>query len=308
VRTLDDLIRAIREPSFGIACALITGEDQEVALSKGADPLSRAATFEIGSITKTFTGTLLACMADAGEVALDDPVSRFLDAGPAGAITLEQLATHTSGLPRLAPNALEGADPSNPYAHYDRAMLLAGLHACAPTPGPDEYSNFGFQVLGEVLSVAGGAPLSDLVMRRVIQPLSIDATYGGRDATHRLPGYAADEPVSHWDLPLAGPGGIEATIDGLAAWVASNLHPERTNLEGSLRLAQQLREVGDGAKRGLGWNFTGGGWWKNGGTGGFHSLCAFVPERDLGLALLTNHSDGDTTGAGVAFLTALTRS
>jgi CubicO group peptidase (beta-lactamase class C family) len=70
--------------------------------------LPEDARFEIGSITKTMTAALLASLAGDGVLALEDEIGRWLDAGPNGNITLEQLATHTSGLPRLAPNQPTG--------------------------------------------------------------------------------------------------------------------------------------------------------------------------------------------------------
>ena len=87
--------------------------------------LPEDARFEIGSITKTMTAALLASLVGDGVLALDDEIGRWLDAGPNGNITLEQLATHTSGLPRLAPN--QPTDEANPYRDFTAECAEEGL-------------------------------------------------------------------------------------------------------------------------------------------------------------------------------------
>src|SRR5580692_12620448 len=87
----------------GIAVAVAAIDAAGPAFVRSAG-LREDARFEIGSVTKTMTATLLASLVGDGVVALDDEIGRWLDAGPNAGITLEQLATHTSGLPRLAPN------------------------------------------------------------------------------------------------------------------------------------------------------------------------------------------------------------
>src|ERR1017187_8555810 len=95
-------------------------------------PLNRDTIFEIGSVTKVFTSLLLADMVQRGEVALADPVAKYLPSGVkmpernGHQITLEDLATHTSGLPRL-PSNLNPKDPANPYADYTVEQLYQFL-------------------------------------------------------------------------------------------------------------------------------------------------------------------------------------
>ena len=94
--------------------------------------LPEDARFEIGSITKTMTAALLASLVGDGVLTLDDEIGRWLAAGPNGNITLEQLATHTSGLPRLAPN--QPTDEANPYRDFTAERAQEGLRAAARTP------------------------------------------------------------------------------------------------------------------------------------------------------------------------------
>src|SRR5208283_4407870 len=112
--------------------------------------------FEIGSITKVFTALLLADMAQRGEVALTDPVSKYLPKGVkmpgrnGHAIMLQDLATHTSGLPRL-PSNMKPKDFMNPYADYTPELLYQFLssYELPRDPGSKwEYSNLGAGLLG----------------------------------------------------------------------------------------------------------------------------------------------------------------
>src|SRR5215470_11566316 len=134
-------------------------------------PLDADTVFEIGSITKVFTALLLAEMVGRGEVALDDPAAKFLPERvrmpeyQGVPITLLDLATYTSGLPRM-PNNFAPKDPTNPYADYTADQLYDFLsgYKLAYTPGKHyEYANLGFGLLGHVLSLRAGKSSEELV-------------------------------------------------------------------------------------------------------------------------------------------------
>src|SRR5262249_40930355 len=139
--------------------------------------------FEIGSITKTFTGLILSQMAEQGKVKLDDPVRELLPPGtvqkPAGAeITLLDLATQHSGLPRMPDNFNPG-DVANPYADYHAANLYAFVakHGVAKPNKPGFlYSNVGFGLLGQALSVRAAEPYPELLRLEVLDPLGMHDT------------------------------------------------------------------------------------------------------------------------------------
>lgn len=141
--------------------------------------------FEIGSVTKTFTGLLLAIADEKGEARLDDPVEKFLPEGirlrdsadlP---IRLVDLATQRSGLPRLATN-MQPKDPKNPYADYTEQDLLDFLKTFTATRARNaqyEYSNIGFGLLGYALTrAAKAASFEDLLSARILQPLKLTCT------------------------------------------------------------------------------------------------------------------------------------
>ena len=181
----DSRIDGVR--GLGLAIGTIDNGKVEVVLrgeSDGARPLSRRSVFEIGSVTKTFTATLLALMADANEVALDDPIDKYLPAGTKAPayqgrrIALLDLATQSSGLPRL-PTNMKPRHPADPYADYTAADLYEFLSSYTLTNAPGthyEYSNLGVGLLGQLLANRAGTTYSALVTQRVLEPLGMHST------------------------------------------------------------------------------------------------------------------------------------
>ena len=199
-------------------------------LPPGGPPL-REALFEIGSITKTFTGILLARMAGDGLVSLDSRVSDLLPTGvepvpEQAAITLRHLATHTAGLPRLPPGFL--LSPSrfllmvlgkDPYRGYRADDLLRAFGAVRLTSDPgvrSEYSNFGFGLLGWALGRAAGSGYENAIRDLVVRPLGLEGieTEPGAGDQPRATGYRARLAVGPgwlgmeaqpWELPEGYP-------------------------------------------------------------------------------------------------------
>jgi len=265
--------------------------------------------FEIGSITKTVTATLLALLADDGALSLDDPVGRWLSAGPNDGITLRQLATHTSGLPRLAPNMdLSTVDRANPYAGFGFERAEEGLRQATVAAGaPWLYSNFGYHLLGLVIERASGQSYQALVTRRLLEPLAMTCS-GVEDAGAgtRLPGHANGGEVPHWDHPL-GAGGVEATITDLGRYAQACLRPPGTPLGAAITAAMAPRlAIGNGGRQALAWQVRPDGIRVHGGgTGGFSSAILVDPARGRAVAMLVSSGVGYSTQLGKAALLAL---
>ena len=147
-------------------------------------PPDSGTIFEIGSITKVFTALLLAEMAHHGEVSLFDPVAKYLPKDVRApersgrSITLKDLATHTSGLPRL-PTNLAPKNPANPYADYTVEQLYQFLSTYELTRDIGsrfEYSNIGGGLLGHVLARRANTNYEDLVHSRIGGPLGMNST------------------------------------------------------------------------------------------------------------------------------------
>jgi D-alanyl-D-alanine-carboxypeptidase/D-alanyl-D-alanine-endopeptidase len=205
--------------------------DQNSTVTPGPDTV-----YEIGSVSKVFTSLLLADMLKTGEVALDDPVAKYLPKSVkmpsrnGKEITLVDLATHTSGLPRL-PSNLKPANPDNPYADYTVQDLYAFLSSYQLTREPGskyEYSNLGGGLLGHVLALRAGKDYETLLRQRVLDPLHMAST-GIRlspDEKSRLaPGHTESlEPAANWDLPtLAGAGALRSTAHDMLLFLPANL-------------------------------------------------------------------------------------
>ncbi|MBL8178672.1 MAG: serine hydrolase [Bryobacterales bacterium] len=267
-----------------------------------ARPLDGDTVFEIGSVTKAFTGLLLADMAIRGEVSLDDPAQKYLPEGTAmpqrggRAITLRDLATHHSGLPRL-PGNLKPADPANPYADYTPALLyefLAG-HALGRDPGAGyEYSNLGAGLLGHLLARRAGKNYEELLRERICDPL------GMRDTRIALTpamqarlaqGHGPDlQPAKNWDLDaLAGAGAVRSTANDMLRLLDAAMAGK---LGEKLERALAARKpAGPSLTVGLGWHVFEGDReivWHNGGTGGYRSFAGFAPKSGRGVVVLTN--------------------
>ncbi|HMG19456.1 MAG TPA: serine hydrolase, partial [Gemmatimonadales bacterium] len=293
-------------PFRGIAVGLLDadGTRRVVAVGVAADRV-----FEIGSITKVFTGSVLAGMVADGSVRLDDPVAKFLPASvrvPARngrQITLVDLATQSSGLPRL-PGNMAPRDSSNPYADYTVAQMYAFLssYELPRDPGQTyEYSNLGVGLLGHALALKAGMSYEELVRRRILSPLGMRETAITLTPALRArvaPGHDGEgHVVPNWDLPtLAGAGALRSTAQDMLTFLAANL--DSTSV---FRQAQLSRHAAGSASMtiGLGWHILarpppGGAsiTWHNGGTGGYRSFTGFDAARRVGVVVLTNANIG----------------
>jgi len=273
----------------------------------GAKPFDGDTFFEIGSMSKVFTSLLLADMALRGEVSLDDPAAKYL---PAGArlperggrqITLRDLATHSSGLPRL-PDNMPFANPANPYADYSEAMMLdfLGRYQLTRDIGSQfEYSNLGVGLLGYLLARREGMSYEALLKRRILDPLGMkdtSITLGPGQKARFAQGHDAMMlPASPWDLPtLAGAGAIRSTAQDLLTFLSAAIGIRRTALAPAFALMLARRRPGPSSAVdvGLGWMVVksprGEIVFHDGGTGGFRTAMAYDPAKRRGVVVLTN--------------------
>ncbi|MGW1376794.1 serine hydrolase domain-containing protein [Streptomyces sp. NPDC002446] len=212
-----------------------------------------ALRYEVGSLSKTFTVLLLADLARAGVLALDDPLAAHLPDLPlphprSRRISLRHLATHTSGLPRIPTDLIPGAlihPNTSGYATYDTERLLHTFARTRPRNRPGtrwRYSNFGLALLGPAMAQAAGAGYPDLLTDRVLRPLGLkDTTLApgatGTDAIgHRANGVT---PVRSTDMgAFAAVGSVRATPGDLLGYLEAHLSPEDTPLVRPLRDVQ----------------------------------------------------------------------
>ncbi len=282
------------------------GVDEAGIVSHASPPGTPAdGRFEIGSVTKTMTATLLALLAAEGTLSLDDGVGRWLPAGANGAITLRQLATHTSGLPRMPPG-YRPADPDNVWASLTPEIAEEGLRQAVAQPGAArQYSNFGYQLLGLVLERASGLDYATLIAGRLLGPLSMTCSgVGQAGAGIPLPGHSGGREVRHWDRPLPGAGGVEATIGDLARYAQACLRPPQTPLGAALTAVQAPQlPIEAGREQALGWIVVDGrrrG--HTGTTGGFSSAVVIDPGQLRGAAVMVSSRSDSSELARAAVL------
>jgi CubicO group peptidase (beta-lactamase class C family) len=267
--------------------------------------------YEIGSISKVFTGVLLADAVTQGRATLNQaagdllPSEANMPARGDRAISLRDLATHTSGLPRL-PDNMKMTNPNNPYADYTVANLYEFLHGHKLNRAPgekSEYSNLAQGLLGHLLAHQAGCTYEQLLHDRIVAPLemtSTSITLNEQQTLRLAPPHTADgQPAANWDLPVfAGAGAIRSTATDMLRFALANLEPPAGELGAAIELAWTVHQqplTSEDFAMGLGWHVArdGSTRWHNGQTGGYHSM--FLVSRDIksGVVLLANTATGE---------------
>jgi CubicO group peptidase (beta-lactamase class C family) len=288
--------------------------------------------FEIGSVTKTFTALALAQMAQKGLVSLDQPVRELLPPGtvekPDGPeITLLDLATHHSGLPRM-PSGFYQKSKDNPFEDFHPADLydyIAKHGVQKPSGAHFEYSNLALGLLGQVLAERAHTSYADLIKTQITEPLGLQDTvvvlspeqrrrliqgYNGlsdgpdgfRRASHA---FGDPVPPTTFDA-IAGAGALHSTAADLLKFVEENLHPDAYGgaLAAALKQSHRPRApmadsavnaevMPPGTQIALIWWQTPDGCYIHGGAmPGYTAAVLFQPKDDWGIAVLSNTGPG----------------
>ena len=274
-------------------------------------PLDGNTVFEIGSISKVFTSLLLADVAVRGDVALNDPIAKYLPRTvrvPARArpITLQDLAMHASGLPRM-PNNMRPKDGSNPWADYTVEQLyefLSTYELPRDVGTTYEYSNYGAGLLGHLLARRAGLDYEALVKARIAAPLGMTSTGVTLSPAMRARLAAGHDqsmqPTSNWDMPtLAGAAALRSTANDMLTFLAAFIGYTHSPLAPAMALMlvprRPVLEVSDvETEVALGWYVTTTNGktivWHSGSTGGYSSFLAFDRAGRAGVVVLSNAS------------------
>lgn len=309
-RVLDQ--RIARGGAVGLVVGVVeNGRPRVVAAGRrggeGSPAPDGRTVFEIASVSKVFTTTLLAEMVARGEVALDDPVRRFLPdsvrvpSRGGREITLLDLATASSGLPRL-PGNLDLTNLADPYARYEARDLYAFLaeYTLPRDPGAAfEYSNLGMGLLGHALALRAGKSYEELVAERILLPLGMRDTrlVPTPSMRERLAAGHGDDlaPAGSWNVAvMAGAVGWRSTADDMLRFLAAQLAPPPGPLGRALAMAREPRRpTGRPEIRiGLGWlvlerdgrSIA----WHNGQSGGYHAFIGLDPASGANVVVLSN--------------------
>jgi CubicO group peptidase (beta-lactamase class C family) len=259
--------------------------------------------FEIGSISKVFTATLLADFVMNQKLQLDHQIKDYLgwplkdEVG----ITFKQLANHTSGLPRLPSNLiLDSVDLLNPYKEYGEEKLRKyitedlRLHR---NPGEKfEYSNLGMGLLGYILSQMDTMAYENLLQARILGKYQMTATTTDRSKlgdkiVKGLNAYGFETP--NWDLNvLVGAGGILSSVNDLSKFVYAQFDEKDTVL--AMTRNPNIATGHQNMSVALGWMIrrkpNGIRLWHSGGTGGYSSSMMVDLTNDNAVIILSNVS------------------
>jgi CubicO group peptidase (beta-lactamase class C family) len=277
--------------------------------SDNGKPLSENTLFELGSVSKIFTTTLLADAVVRGRVKLSDAYQNCPRHSTSAlcyqghAIRLVHLATHTSGLPFMPDNVnYLSVNPLGDYGQANVKEFFAKfkLHRL---PGEKfEYSNLGMGLLGAYVAEKEKVSYQKLLQSRLSGPLGMTDTvtvlndeqrlrrangFAIQKATGRQGGVPSHELGDGSIFP--GAGGIDSTTHDMMQWIAANLGLVPSPLQAVFDLAQKSqREMGPGHKIGLGWNLEGDAVFHFGYTQGYRAFVGFIREKKVGLVVLTN--------------------
>jgi serine-type D-Ala-D-Ala carboxypeptidase/endopeptidase len=305
----------LQKQATGIVIGVIDAKGSHI-ISYGATglndkrPVNGDTVFDVGSITKVFTALLLADMARHGEVSIDDPAAKYLDAKKVKLperggkqIALVDLATHTSGLP-LRPTNLVSKDPNDKYRGYTADLMyecLSSLTLPTDIGTKYEYSNLGYGLLGHVLEKRMGATYPELVESRITQPLEmkdtrIDLTPAMK--SRMAVGYNSElMPIpGEWRFgALQSAGAFSSTANDLLKFLAAFLGSKQLPLLAAMKSMLDTRRPGGmqpSTQIALAWNVYVDGEqevvWKNGSVGGYRSFIGFDPKARIGVVALAN--------------------
>jgi D-alanyl-D-alanine-carboxypeptidase/D-alanyl-D-alanine-endopeptidase len=315
-QNLDELCkqRVDAEETPGIAVTIFEdGKSQffsfGVANVATQEPVTSKTLFEIGSITKTFTCSVLSYLVQKKELALNDHAQKYLPSSihlpekNGKPITLLHLATAHSGLPRM-PGNFSPADQANPYLDYTEKELSAYLNNCElwSEPGTKyEYSNLGMGLLGYILTQEQNKPYSELIKGVILSPLGMNQTFVSGEVKNKFlaTGYREMNPVKAWtwnsQSVLTGAGGIVSNSEDMLKFIIAQINSENPILKTTFQEAHKERSDAGSASMqiGLGWHIRDHKYiWHNGGTGGFRSFIGFDPAKKRGIVILTNSTTG----------------
>jgi CubicO group peptidase (beta-lactamase class C family) len=299
--------------------------------------------FAIGSITKVFTTTLLADAVQEGLIKLDDPVDKYLPSNVTAPqynghkITIEDLATHRSGLPEVPPNYCPAFAEANLQTPDEKVQWTRDLTDCSKNytfdqfyqglsnttisrePGSKyEYSNFGVSLLGNILTLKSNmSSYDELVTKKILNVLGMNSTslnlsdeQKSRLATGHTSG--RELPLINLSNPEIPAGSLYSSAGDMLKFISANIGLIKTKLDSAMQESHLIRAteyIGNNTNNeiytGLGWHITTNLGneiiWTNGDTfGGYNAYIAFNPSTERGIIILCSAtvSDADITTFG----------
>lgn len=309
---IDSIVKAFMSNTVNCGLSVAVYEDKKTrfynygTIKRGTNQVPDSTTiYEIGSISKTFTGVLFAHAILDKKLGLNDPVKKYLGDQYANLsyngkdIELVHLANHSGRIHRVPFNLMSqpGYFVSNPYKNYSKEMVLDYLKTLQPDTFPgtkSEYSNLGMGLLGIIEEKVYNKSYEELITEMICKPSGMNSTkitITASDSARFAKGYDGDgNPASYWDLGgLIGAGGIRSTSHDMIKFAVANM----TETDEALKLSHQTTFNDSRNTIALAWHKTitkkGNELvWHNGRTGGFSSFCGFIKSKDAAVVVLSN--------------------
>lgn len=283
------------------------GQSRLAGFGTGEGAELESSEFEIGSVSKTFTGALLAVAVERGELATETTVAEVLGAEAEGSaiadVILAELATHSSGLPRLASAAagggsiLAGLLRKDPYRGRDAQQVIADALDETPSGrGEHAYSNLAVALQGQLLATAASTDYAALLTERILEPLGMTSTYapvtvGNLRETARRGHGASGLRQGMWTMDGSAPaGGIRSTPADMTRYLTAMIDG---SAPGAAAATEVLFEESGTSSTAMNWFLEDFGTgqpitWHNGMTGGYAAFVGWDPSSGRGLALFSD--------------------
>lgn len=303
---LEYLARQLPSNEAGIAAGYVEGENTTIAFV-GNPTFTQETLFEYASITKVLTANILMQLVNEGKLHLEDNLNEFLPEDVQDqqweAVTLRHLATHTAGIPDLPPSLHTvrlGDLGIDPFANSDEAGLYQDIRETKVSSiGKWKYSNYGYALLGFVLSQQTNLDYADLVEQRIFEPFGMkNATIEGWDSDKIAPPLdPSGRSSNHWNYKaFASAGALRGNIlDGISLLKASMSACQSNDIVARSNCQTQQStdiRIYKNSQMGMGWNRTPKkdelAIWKNGISGGYSVFIGFNPKKNIGIVLLSN--------------------
>ena len=291
-------------------------------------PVNASTIFNIGSITKTFTTLLLADMVKQGLVNLNDPIEKYLPSNvkvpqfKGQKITLEDLATHTSGLPEWPSNIWLNNNAGTFNPNYNATLLYQALSntTLSRAPGSQfQYSSFGLGLLGHLLSVKAGVPYEQLVKDRILDVLGMNdttITLSPYDIKYRFAvGHQGGKEIVTPTVSdiIAGSGKFRSTAADMLKYTSANLGFLHTKLDEAIQLQHLIVHPAISANpmnyseyAALGWrvltNLGTETLTHTGAINGWNAFVGFTPAKQIGVVLLCSCDSKDADMGNLGFV------
>jgi len=303
---LFDSIKA-KYPSYGLSIGVIDhNRAYYFAMGKtnAQTSINEHSIFEIGSLTKTFTGLLLAIAIEKQEISRNALIDEYMPAnfhlkpGASHAVKVTDLASHQSGLPDFNDDRyifdLFKANPEQPFLAVDSVYLYKVLGQVDSLDGHGKYryNNFGFALLGQVLQQAAKKPYSVLLTEQILQPLHLRFT--SLNAATGLPMAGLYDEDGNKKQPLnisvmKPAGGLHSNAEDMVSFLRYQLNPDSSPFAKAIALSHQPFYADASLKVGFGWEMQKGYVEKTGDTWGNSSILCFDPVAKTGIVVLCDH-------------------